>query len=268
MCRLQVHGLPRHLAALHRASIRGERGDLRGRPRIRRQLDPRLAGDQRFRHARRARSGDCGDGSVHRGVDRLVHLQHRRSDHQGRIHARPAAHCPQGRSVSQVDRSRRRRLLRAGAGVLHPRRRAVRHQPARIVLPRRLGRRSLELGPRRRTEPGLQASLQGRLLPRSADRFTAGHPPRDGHDDGAGRHPRGEAAPRGGHRRSGRDRHAVPVAGEDGRRAAMVQAHRQERRQEARQDRHVHAEAGLPRQRLWHARPPVDLEGRETTVRR
>ncbi len=40
------------------------------------------------------------------------------------------------------------------------------------------------------------------------------------------------AAPRGGHRRAGRDRHAVRHAGEDGRRAAVVQVHLQERRAE------------------------------------
>ena len=34
------------------------------------------------------------------------------------------------------------------------------------------------------------------------------------------------------------------------------------------QDGDVHAEAGLWRQRLWHARPPVDLERRQTDVRR
>ena len=37
---------------------------------------------------------------------------------------------------------------------------------------------------------------------------------------------------------------------------------------ELRQDRHLHAEADLRRQRLGHARPPVDLEGRQAAVRR
>ena len=48
----------------------------------------------------------------------------------------------------------------------------------------------------------------------------------------------------------------------------VVQVHRQERRAEARQDRDVHAEADLRRQRLRHALPPVDLEGRQAAVRR
>jgi hypothetical protein len=35
-----------------------------------------------------------------------------------------------------------------------------------------------------------------------------------------------------------------------------------------RQDRVLHAEAGVRRQRLGHALPPVDLEGRQAGVRR
>ena len=57
-------------------------------------------------------------------------------------------------------------------------------------------------------------------------------------------------APRGRDRRPGRDRHAVPAARQDGRRADVVQVHRQERRPQARQDGDVHAEAALRRQRL------------------
>ena len=59
--------------------------------------------------------------------------------------------------------------------------------------------------------------------------------------------------PRGGHRRSGRDRHALRHAAGDGRQAHALQVRRQERRLAARQDGHVHAEADLPGQRLGHA---------------
>ena len=48
----------------------------------------------------------------------------------------------------------------------------------------------------------------------------------------------------------------------------VVQVRRQERRPQARQDRDVHAEADLRRQRLGHALPPVDLEGRQAPLRR
>ena len=82
----------------------------------------------------------------------------------------------------------------------------------------------------------LQAPPQGGLLPGPADRQPAGHPQRDGADDGEDRHPGRGAAPRGGDRRSGRDRHAVHDAGQDGRPAAQVQVRRQERRAQERHD--------------------------------
>ena len=43
---------------------------------------------------------------------------------------------------------------------------------------------------------------------------------------------------------------------------------RPQRRPQLRQDRDLHAEADLRRQRLGHAHPPVDLEGRQAAVRR
>ena len=61
--------------------------------------------------------------------------------------------------------------------------------------------------------------------------------------------------PRGGHRRAGRDRHALRRPGPDGRQRAEVQVHRQERRPQARQDGHVHAQAAVRGQRQRHARP-------------
>ena len=48
---------------------------------------------------------------------------------------------------------------------------------------------------------------------------------------------------------------------QDGRRAADLQILHPQRRPQLRQDRDVHAEADLRRQRLGHARAPVDLEG-------
>ena len=58
------------------------------------------------------------------------------------------------------------------------------------------------------------------------------------------------APPRGGHRRPGRDRHALRRPGPDGRQRAEVQVRRQERGPQARQDGDVHAQAAVQGQRL------------------
>ena len=50
---------------------------------------------------------------------------------------------------------------------------------------------------------------------------------------------------------------------QDGRQPDALQVRRPQRRPQARQGRDLHAEADLRRQRLRHARPPVDLEGRQ-----
>ena len=81
--------------------------------------------------------------------------------------------------------------------------------PALRLLPGRLRRGHLELRPRRGPEPRLQAPLQGGLLPRPAHGPLPGPALRDDPDDGAARHRDRGAAPRGGHRRPGRDRHAL-----------------------------------------------------------
>jgi glutamine synthetase len=53
-----------------------------------------------------------------------------------------------------------------------------------------------------------------------------------------------------------------------GRQDADLQVWRPSGRPCLRQDGNLHAEAGLRRQRLGHARPPVDLEGRQADLRR
>ena len=63
--------------------------------------------------------------------------------------------------------------------------------------------------------------------------------------------------PRGRHRRPGRDQLQVRHAAQERRQPDDVQVHRQERRLAQRQDRDLHAEADLRRQRLGHALPPV-----------
>ncbi len=91
-----------------------ERGLVRGRLRLRRLVDPRLAGDQRVRHAADPGSDDGDDGSVHAGPDAVAHLRHRRSRSRSEPYcARPAQHRAQGREVLEVDRHRRHRVTSA-----------------------------------------------------------------------------------------------------------------------------------------------------------
>jgi hypothetical protein len=73
----------------------------------------------------------------------------------------------------------------------------------------------------------------------------------------------GEGPPRGGHRRPGRDQLQVQHAAARGRRPAAVQVHRQANRVGRGQDRHVHAQAAVRRQRLRYAHPPVVVERRQ-----
>ena len=77
----------------------------------------------------------------------------------------------------------------------------------------------------------------------------------------------GKAPPRGGGRPA-RARPEVRRAGAQRRQDADLQIRRAPGRQCLRQDRDLHAEADLRRQRLGHARPPVDLEGRQADLRR
>ena len=114
---------------------------------------------------------------------------------------------------------------------------------------------------------GHRVADQGRLLPGSAAGFGPGHARRDaGRDAGHGREG-GEAPPRG-RERPARARHEVRHADAARRPHADLQVLHPQRRAELRQDRDLHAEAGLRRQRLGHARAPVDLEGRQADLRR
>ena len=91
-----------------------------------------------------------------------------------------------------------------------------------------------------------------------------------------GDHPRAQgyghqgrgAPPRGGHRRPGRDRHALRPTDQDGRQPDELQVHHPHDLQEARHDGHLHAQAALWRQRLRHARAPEPVEGRHQRLLR
>ena len=72
-------------------------------------------------------------------------------------------------------------------------------------------------GARRKPQPGLQASIQGRLLPRSSHGHASGY--EDGDDAGSPRrrHRGGSPSPRSGNGRPMRDRHALRFPGQHGR---------------------------------------------------
>ncbi len=166
-------------------------------------------------------------------------------------------------------RHRRHRVLRAGGRVLHLRRRALRDQPAlELLLHRRRSGRVEHRSRRRGRQPRLQGAQQGWLLPGAAGRPLR-RPARRDEPRADQRRPAGRApAPRSGQRRPGRDQLPVRTAAQGRRRSAHVQIHHQERRVAQRQDRDVHAEASLRRQRLGHALPPELVEGRRAAVLR
>ena len=86
------------------------RGRVRRRPGLRRLEHPRLAGDQRERHARGAAAGDRLPRSVHQAADAGHDLQHPGPDHARRLLARSAQRRPQGGQLSQEHRHRRHLL--------------------------------------------------------------------------------------------------------------------------------------------------------------
>ena len=162
----------------------------------------------------------------------------------------------------RLDRAGRHRLLRAGGGVLHLQRRPLPPGPALGHVLGRLGGGHLELGRRREAQPRVQAPVQGGLLPRPAHGPLPGPALEDDPHAGAGGHRDRGAAPRGGHRRPGRDRHALRHPAAHGRQAHALQVRHQVRGLGPRPVGDVHAQAPVPGQRVGHALPPVAVEGR------
>ena len=192
--RSEVPRLPRHLAALHDPDQRAERG----------RCSRRAAASTARRSAAGSRSTPPTCSSMPDPATAVIDpfmalpdaqpdLQHRRPDHQGGLHARSAQHRAQGRGVPQVDRHRRRRVLRSGARVLHLRRRPLRAEPAHRLLlrstrPRGSGTRARPTGRRRQVANlGYKPRYKEGYFPVAADRHAAGHPRRDGARDGEGR---------------------------------------------------------------------------------
>ena len=194
-------------------------------------------------------------GSGARGADALAHLRHLRPDHAGAVLPRPALHRVQGRGVSEDDRHRHDVVLGARGRVLHLQLRALRPERARGLLPHRLRRGHLELGPQRhaRTSGTGPRHKEGYFPVPPVDRLQdvrskimlalieAGIPVEVQH-------------------------HEVATAGQaeiDIRFGTLVQTadrlhdlqvHRQERLPQPRLHGHVHAQAAVRRQRLGHAR--------------
>jgi glutamine synthetase len=94
---------------------------------------------------------------------------------------------------------------------------------------------------------------KGGYFPVPPDRFRAGSPVRHAHVHGADGRASEKASPRGG-LRPARARHQVPDAGELRRQPADLQILHPPDRAGLRQDGDLHAQAGLRRQRLGHAR--------------
>ena len=104
-----------------------------------------------------------------------------------------------------------------------------------------------------RRQHGPPARAQGRLLPGQPDRLRPGPARRDAGGDGRAGHRAGEAPPRGG---AGPARAGPEVRRPDhhGRPPAALQVRHPQRRRRLRQDRHLHGQADVRRQRLGHAR--------------
>ena len=191
------------------------RGQVRGRPCVRRLVDRRLEGHPGLRHAADAGPGHRGARPVRRRDDDEHHLRRDRAVGRQGLRARPALAREARRGLPQVLGHRRRRLLRSGARVLHLRRgRVVGRHVGQLLQGVLVRGRVVDRGEVRGRQHGPSPDGEGRLLPRPAGRLAAGHPlgdvPRARVD---GRRGRG-APPRGRERGPVRDRHEVRVAGE------------------------------------------------------
>ena len=113
---------------------------------------------------------------------------------------------------------------------------------------------------------GYKPRPQGRVFPGAPHGQVPGPAHRDGARSGEARHRDRGPAPRGGHRRPGRDRHEIPPARADGGPADVVQIRSEERRLPQQPHGDVHAQAPVRRQRLGHAHPLQHLEGRQAAV--
>ena len=113
---------------------------LRGRPALRRLVDPGLPGHPRVGHAPAARPVHGVPGSVPPAQDAEHELLHPRPADARVLQPRPAQHRAEGRAVPGRHGRRGHVLLRARGRVLHLRRRSLRLPAQRLVPPGRLDR--------------------------------------------------------------------------------------------------------------------------------
>ena len=250
--------------------VDGRRGHLRRRHHVRRLVDRRLEGDQRVRH-----DADAGPDHGRRST---------RSSRQPTLSIvcdilEPATGEPYNRDPRGIAKKAEAYLkstgvgdtiyLRPGGRVLRLRRRAVHGRPLQHRLQARLHRAADQRrhGLRGR-QPRPPLRDQGRLFPGAAARLA-----------------RRTCAARCWRRwramgvKVEKHHHEVASAQHElglkfdtltlmADQHADLQVLHPQRRPRLRQDGDLHAEADLRRQRLGHARPPVDLEGRQAGLRR
>ncbi len=217
----------RHVAAHDVAPASPRRVRVRRRARLRRLVDPRLAGDLGVGHVAHPRRNERDPRSRDGGAHALARLRGRRPRHARAVRARPAARGQARRGVPALDRHRRHVLHRPRVRVLRLRRGQLRARAERGALRGRLGRGVLEL---RQAGARLHVPAQGGVLPAGAARLPARPPHGDGADTRAARHPLRVPPPRGRVRRPVRDRPALPDAHPDGRSGHDLQVRGQERR--------------------------------------
>ena len=224
-----------------------------------------MEGHQRVGHDPDARSRHGRHRSVLRGDDGQPALRRDRADDHAGLRARSALARQARGSLSQIHRasptarcSGRRTSSSSSTACAT----ATRCSGAFYAIDSVQGAWNSPQGVCRRQQ-GPSPRHQGRLLPGAAGGCVPGHPlgdvPGVRGDGTEGR----SAPPRGGDRRTVRDRHRRGHAGHQGRPGADPQVRGAERGPRLRQDRDLHAKAAGRRQRQRHARAPVAAEGRQ-----
>ena len=164
--RPQVLRPARKLAAHDAAGQRVRRRRRSRGTRLRRLVDPRLAGDRRERPAADAGPGERRPRPLHGGAHALARLRDRRPDDGRALRARPAPHRPaRGGAISSETGIADTANFGPECEFFVFDEVSYELSPHRVALRGRLGRRPLELGDARAR---LHRAREGRLLPAGA----------------------------------------------------------------------------------------------------